>query len=211
MAPGQRAHGPRFDESISHAPLAMSRITGAALVSVDGVDAAAVKAAAKRLLSTRSPRGRSGISQWGASGLFDELAIAGDSAGIPSARTLLLLYASDLAFRLRWQIEPALAEGQLVVAAPYVDTAVAFGRAAGLPAGWLASLFRFAASPTSRCYVEEPPVRSPQPLPGFIELGCARLAGRHLGLSSQQLASRTRAHLNAAAVRRGRSAFHAGQ
>ena len=51
--------------------------------------------------------------------------------GAPSARTLLLLYAADLAFRLRWQIRPALAEGRTVVAAPYVDTAVAFGRAAG--------------------------------------------------------------------------------
>ena len=29
----------------------------------------------------------------------------------PSSRTLLLLYAADLAFRLRWEIGPALDEG----------------------------------------------------------------------------------------------------
>ena len=66
--------------------------------------------------------------------MFQELAVADEAAGAPSARTLLLLYAADLAFRLRWQIRPALAEGRTVVAAPYVDTAMAFGRAAGLEA-----------------------------------------------------------------------------
>ena len=60
--------------------------------------------------------------------------MADAAAGAPSARTLLLLYAADLAFRLRWEIRPALAAGRTVVAAPYVDTAVAFGRAAGVPA-----------------------------------------------------------------------------
>ena len=45
----------------------------------------------------------------------------------PLLGRLLLLYAADLAFRLRWEIRPALAEGYTVVAAPYVETAVAFG------------------------------------------------------------------------------------
>ena len=75
---------------------------------------------------------RGGISSWDASGIFGEVVVAEESAGLPSARTLLLLYAADLAFRLRWEIKPALAEGLIVVAVPYVDTAIAFGRAAGL-------------------------------------------------------------------------------
>ena len=37
-------------------------------------------------------------------------------------------------------------EGRLVIAAPYVATAVAFGQAAGLDPVWLADLFRFRAS-----------------------------------------------------------------
>ena len=42
-------------------------------------------------------------------------------------RTLALVYAADLAFRLRWEIRPVLDAGGVVVASPYVETAVAFG------------------------------------------------------------------------------------
>ena len=34
-------------------------------------------------------------------------------------------------FRLRWEIRPVLEAGGVVIAAPYVETAVAFGAAAG--------------------------------------------------------------------------------
>jgi Thymidylate kinase len=122
----------------------------AELIAVDGVDAAAIVAVARDALV--SPW-RGGISKWDASGVFQELAVADREAGAPSARTLLLLYAADLAFRLRWQIRPALAEGRTVVAAPYVATAVAFGRAAGLPGKWLASLFGFAPRPDAHLFV----------------------------------------------------------
>ncbi len=169
---------------------------GAALVAVDGVSAAAVHGAAKRIVSAHRPRGRGGISRWDASGLFEELLLAGDGAGMPSARTLLLLYAADLAFRLRWEIEPALTEGRMVVAAPYVDTAVAFGRAAGLPAGWLTSLFKFAMPPTTRHHLEQPQSRRLKSArQGFVELGCTLLADRQWGLTRQELMARARGHL----------------
>src|SRR5712692_11563593 len=122
---------------------AMSRAR-AILVSVDGVNGAAVKTAARAVLAETGRARRGGVSAWDASGLFEELAVADQEAGTPSARTLLLLYAADLAFRLRWEIRPALAEGRLVVGAPYVATAIAFGRAAGLRGGWLTDLFGFA-------------------------------------------------------------------
>jgi hypothetical protein len=77
-----------------------------ALIAVDGVDPTAILAEARIALG-QSRRG--GISKWDASGVFDDLAVADEAAGAPSARTLLLLYAADLAFRLRWQIRPALA------------------------------------------------------------------------------------------------------
>jgi hypothetical protein len=182
---------------------------GSALVSVDGISAAAVKAAARRILSTHGRRGRCGISHWDASGLFEDLVVAGEDAGVPSARTLLLLYASDLVFRLRWEIEPALAEGKIVVAAPYVDTAIAFGRASGLPAAWLTSLFQFAPRPTERRYVDGSPPRRSRAHDGFIEFGIVRLGGRQLGLTRQELAARVAAHLDAAAVRRKRVRRHA--
>jgi hypothetical protein len=120
------------------------------LIAVDGIQAAAVIAEARTALGAPW---RGGISRWDASGVFQDLAVADETAGAASARTLLLLYAADLAFRLRWQIRPALAEGRTVVAAPYVDTAVAFGRAAGLTPAWLTNLFRFAPRATRRRFV----------------------------------------------------------
>jgi hypothetical protein len=145
-----------------------SRAARAQLIAVDGVQAAAVLAAARGLLGAPS---RGGISRWDASGVFQELAVADEMAGAASARTLLLLYAADLAFRLRWQIRPALAEGRTVVAAPYVDTAVAFGRAAGLERAWLANLFRFAPRAMQRRFVH-PGTRVPAADDGFVGFSC---------------------------------------
>jgi hypothetical protein len=136
------------------------------LIAVDGIHAAAVIAEARIALGAPS---RGGISKWDASGVFQELAVADETAGAASARTLLLLYAADLAFRLRWQIRPALAEGRTVVAAPYVDTAVAFGRAAGLTPAWLTNLFRFAPRATQRRFVH---VKTAAVDDGFVGFSC---------------------------------------
>jgi hypothetical protein len=144
-----------------------------ALVALDGVDGAALLGAARAALATR-PRG--GISRWDASGVFQDLAVADRSAGAPSARTLLLLYAADLAFRLRWQIRPALAEGRTVIAAPYVDTAMAFGRVAGLPATWLSNLFRFAPRAAERRIVNSPGRKTLSATDGFVGFSCERVA-----------------------------------
>src|SRR5262249_56536296 len=97
--------------------------------------------------------------------------------GAPSPRTLLLLYAADLAFRLRWQIRPALLEGRTVVAAPYVATAIAFGRAAGLSSVWLTNLFRFAPRPAERRVVHAARGRVHEVKDGFVGFSCDRMAG----------------------------------
>ena len=153
------------------------------LIAVDGVEAGAVLAAARRALKSQA---RGGISHWDASGVFQDLACAEDAAGAPSPRTLLLLYAADLAFRLRWEIRPALAEGLTVVAAPYVETAVAFGRAAGIPAGWLTNLFRFAPRPHQRCFVHRSSKRG-KALDGFIGFGCDQIRGKPAGRTPHQI------------------------
>jgi len=172
-----------------------------ALIAVDGLNGRAMMAAARKV--SKGDRGRSGhgISRWDASGLFDQLVVAGDEAGTPSVRTLLLLYAADLAFRLRWEIQPAMAEGRTVVAAPYVDTAMAFGRAAGVPAGWLGSLFHFAPQPAERHHVVTAMPRAARVPDGFVEFGCARLAGNRSRLTRGEFAARIRRHLRKAAVR----------
>jgi len=144
------------------------------LIAVDGVDPAAVLAEARSALGAPS---RGGISKWDASGVFQELAVADEAAGAPSARTLLLLYAADLAFRLRWQIRPALAEGRTVVAAPYVDTALAFGRAAGIKPSWLMNLFKFAPRPAKRRFVHAKAARAADVKDGFVGFSAGRMAG----------------------------------
>jgi hypothetical protein len=175
-----------------------------ALIAVDGVSAGAIAAAARTALGSNGSAD-GGISRWDASGVFQELAMAGESAGRPSARTLLLLYAADLVFRLRWEIRPAMEEGRRVVAAPYVDTAIAFGRAAGLPASWLTNLFRFAPAPRERRFAaaDRGPGKTAQ---GFIEFSCEWMAGASDGPARRRIARGTAEHLSTVATRYRRRA-----
>jgi len=171
------------------------------LIAVDGVNGNALVAAAKHLISGEKKR-NVGVSHWDASGIFGEVVVAEDAAGRPSARTLLLLYAADLAFRLRWEIKPALDEGLIVVAVPYVDTAIAFGRAAGIDAGWLIDMFSFASKPGERKLVMAPAARSISDRKGFVEFGCQQLASTHSGTPRRVLIRRTGSHLRAGATRK---------
>jgi hypothetical protein len=167
------------------------------LIAVEGVDAAAVLAAARQALGSA---GRGGISHWDASGVFQDLAVAEGVAGSPSPRTLLLLYAADLAFRLRWEIRPALAEGRTVVAAPYIETAIAFGRAAGLPAAWLANLFQFAPRTTDRRFVPYPAERVDADVGGFVGFVCDQMNGQ-TGRTSRHIVAGAATHLREVARR----------
>jgi hypothetical protein len=170
----------------------VAEVRKAELISVDGVDPAAILAEARVALGSPS---RGGISKWDASGVFQELAVAADQAGAPSARTLLLLYAADLAFRLRWQIRPALAEGRTVVAVPYVDTAMAFGRAAGLKPAWLANLFRFAPRARNRRFVHRRDPRAAAVKDGFIGFSCDRMTAGATRRTRRQIIEETAAQL----------------
>ena len=173
-----------------------------ALISVDGASGTAVAAAARAALTSIDRPLRGGVSTWDASGLFQDVAVAEQEAGRPSVRTLLLLYAADLAFRLRWEIRPTLAEGRIVVAAPYVDTAIALGRAAGLSSGWLANLFRFAPKAAESRYVDPIPARAAAADAGLLEFVLDRMV-MPAELGRDRLVERTRAHVRTLA-RRGR-------
>lgn len=126
------------------------------LIAVEGTRGKDLRRGARRLWSTLKEHGAGGgLSFWDASGAFFELGLAKPKQLNPSPRTLLLLYATDLAFRLRWQIRPALADGRSIVAAPYVESAIAFGEAAGLPRRWLVELFRFAPRADACLHIKE--------------------------------------------------------
>jgi len=125
------------------------------LIAVDGSRGADVVKSANRLAEALRARGVDCvISRWDASGLFGELSQAGDCATV-SPRTLSLVYAADLAFRLRWEIRTALEAGVVVIAAPYLKTAVAFGAGCGLPEQWLRELLRFAPPPELQALARE--------------------------------------------------------
>ena len=171
------------------------------LVAVDGSRGKDVSSAADALAERLRRLGvECVISRWDASGLFGELAQAGRPGRLVSPRTLSLVYAADLAFRLRWEIRPALAEGQTVVAAPYVETAVAFGRAAGVPMGWLVNLFRFAPRPAKRCFVHGSAKRGKAEA-GFVGFGCDRMRGKPGGRTPPQILKGTAAELRRMARR----------
>lgn len=136
--------------------MAAEAVAPGRLVAVDGSRGADVEAAAEALAERVREKGRACVvSRWDASGLFSEMAAAPLEALDVSARTLSLLYAADLAFRLRWEIRPAIAEGRVVIAAPYIETAAAFGVAAGLSDLWVRELLRFAPAADLRGLVPE--------------------------------------------------------
>jgi len=142
------------------------------LISLDGIAGSSLLPAAKKILKSNS-QDSSGWSIWDASSIFFEMqGIEVDK--LPSARTLILLYAADLYFRMRWQIVPALEEGRTIVAAPYVETAVGFGVATGLSKRWLNELFSFAPKASAAYWLDAPAARRAK-TDGFIELCCTML------------------------------------
>jgi len=119
------------------------------LIAVDGSRAKDVNAAANAIASALKASGvECAISRWDASGLFNELAEGARNDRNISVRSLSLIYAADLAFRLRWEIRPVLEAGGVIIAASYIETVVAFGGSCGLDEQWIRQLLRFAPEPT---------------------------------------------------------------
>ena len=165
------------------------------IIAVEGVAGDPLIAASRVLIAGR--RGHpAGFSGWDGSGVFAEITVTEEIAGRPSARTLLLLYATDLAYRLRSEIQPALALGRPMVVAPYIDTAVAFGRAAGIDATWIADTFSFAPKPAARHYVgiDAGAVSERR---GFVEFACSQIVEERSRDAAQALVKATDRHLRA--------------
>jgi len=125
------------------------------LIALDGTNGVLLRSEAERLARLCCGASDPAWSLWDASNTFYELRMVKARNLTPTPRALMLLYASDLLFRLRWEIEPTLKEGRTVVAAPYVESAMAFGVAAGLPKDWIEELFRFAPKPAASFRLKE--------------------------------------------------------
>lgn len=179
------------------------------LIAIDGSRGKDVAAAASAVAAALKLGGiECGISRWDASGLFSELAVAGRGNRTISARALSLVYAADLAFRLRWEIRPILEAGGTVIAAPYVDTAAAFGAACGLGGEWLRELMRFAPPPHVRGRAQERKIERPWKHRldrGYGEYAALMLDPNPVGRVSKRERRIMMAALDAA---RGRTVFH---
>ena len=177
------------------------------LIALEGTHGPDLAEATESLLHRLADHKKAcGVSRWDASNTFFEMRFAKSSVPPASARMLVLLYASDLAFRLRWEIEPALKEDKLVIAAPYVDTAVALGVAAGLPRRWLADLFSFAPKPESVFRIEEKKKRwhsKCKPGDGFVEFCCSVLANSYPYPDSAEVRGRGLEYLDALKEKKG--------
>ncbi|MDQ3438808.1 MAG: deoxynucleoside kinase, partial [Planctomycetota bacterium] len=68
--------------------------------------------------------------------------------------TYCLMYATDLADRMEYQILPALKSGFIVLADRYIFTAIARGIARGADKQWLRDLFGFAVAPDLVLYLQ---------------------------------------------------------
>jgi dTMP kinase len=68
--------------------------------------------------------------------------------------TYCLMYATDLADRLEYQIIPALKSGFIVLADRYIYTAIARGIARGADREWLRDLYGFAIAPDLVFYLQ---------------------------------------------------------
>jgi dTMP kinase len=68
--------------------------------------------------------------------------------------TYCLMYATDLADRMEYQIIPALKSGFIVLADRYIYTAIARGIARGADKKWLNDLFGFAVTPDLVFYLQ---------------------------------------------------------
>ena len=170
------------------------------LIAIEGTRGKDAAAAAAALIAALEKAGiESAISRFDASGLFGELAAAGHGDRNISMRTLTLVYAADLAFRLRWEIRPVLEAGGVVIAAPYLETAVAFGAACGLGEGWIRELLRFAPRPDLRARVEERKLDrgwKPHLDRGYLEYCAAMLEGPAPKLASKRARRETLALLD---------------
>jgi len=153
------------------------------LIALDGAGGEFLAEEAERLAHLLG--GEASWSNFDASNTFHELGMTKSKTLTPTPRVLILLYVSDLLFRLRWEIEPAMQEGRTVVAAPYLQTAIAFGVAAGLSKEWLDQLFSFApeASETLRLKEKKKPKgkkddwkRGDLEMAGFVEFCSSTLA-----------------------------------
>jgi hypothetical protein len=169
------------------------------LIALEGSGGRSMAVAARQIeRQLRREKVAIASSAWDASDLFFQITQGPRGLAAPPPQTLILLYATDLAFRLRWQIRPALEEGTTVIAAPYVETIVGFGIGARLPVSWLRRLFEFAPAADDIYRVPEstiPADRRGTPSDSFLEFCLAQLRNGPASWNTEEIRKGLQTHL----------------
>lgn len=177
------------------------------LIGIDGADSNEVASLADGLQEALTERKIPVlVSRWDASALFTDFAAAPAQQRDISTRTLMLLYAADLAFRCRWEIAPALEDGQVVLATPYVTTCQTFGAVLGVSQEWLATLLRFAPVADRTIVLREPkgrPAWKRRPERGFCDCCTALLEASPQGFARRKTRSAMATALATASEKHG--------
>ena len=179
------------------------------LIALEGNGPPLGTAARELLRALKRGKRVGGISKWDASGIFYEIQRGDMDLPAPSARTLLLLYSADLVFRLRWEVQPFLDESKCVIVAPYVQTAMAFGKASGLPGKWMRELFSFAPEPDASYRIPDVSGVAAwhgKASAGFLEFCCSAVPHASRA-NAHETRARAKAYLDSIGKRSGAAAL----
>lgn len=125
------------------------------LIVVEGTDGSGRTTQTTRLKEWLEVQGYGVIETgWTRSKLVGEAITAAKQGHSLHRLTYCLMYATDLADRLEYQIIPALRSGFIVLADRYVYTMLARGIVRGADKQWLEDLFGFAVVPDLVCYLK---------------------------------------------------------
>ncbi len=112
------------------------------LIAFEGPDGAGKTTQQRLLMSWLESQGREVVvSKWNSSPLVKPLFKTRRKARSLSPEEMCLLRAADYRYRLEHQIVPALWEGKMVIAEPYLFTAMALDSARGVPLHWLLTTY----------------------------------------------------------------------
>jgi dTMP kinase len=145
----------RFRYFRHHMPYLPSEGCTGKLLVIEGTDGTGRSTQARRLKEWLEVQGYGVIETgWTRSKLVGQ-AITDAKQGHSLHRlTYCLMYATDLADRMEYQIIPALKSGFIVLADRYIYTALARGNVRGADPDWLKDLFGYAVMPDLVCYLQ---------------------------------------------------------
>jgi dTMP kinase len=145
----------RFRYFRHHMPYLPSEGCTGKLLVIEGTDGTGRSTQARRLKEWLEVQGYGVIETgWTRSKLVGQAITDAKQGHSLNRLTYCLMYATDLADRMEYQIIPALKSGFIVLADRYIYTALARGNVRGADPDWLKDLFGYAVVPDLVCYLQ---------------------------------------------------------